>query len=187
MVALNTYTNVTANDIAVVLQPLGFVRMDLPGTDEIVFSKKITFEQAPTIIRIYTGVLRATGQSRPVGQDAIRVCLGRLIDGHVRIFKTLPTVRRTGTWSLNLLQRLSDIGNGLVAPKPVLTERDLLEGRVTPTPKHIPKATELACPICGAHMVGPKHGKRGPFFGCSRFPVCRGLLNVADLPDAPSA
>jgi hypothetical protein len=174
--SLNTYTNVTEAQIVEALQPLGFVKIDLENTHEVVLSKRIEFEGAPTIVRVYTGVLKSTGESRPSGQDAIRVCLGRLIDDRVRIFKTLQTVRRIGTWKKHLLERIAGIGNGLVPAKPALTERDLLDGRNEPAAP--PLGAELECPSCGAKMVGPKRGKHGPFYGCSRFPACRGLRNV---------
>lgn len=180
MAGLNTFTNVTETDIAAVLEPLGFTKVDLPGTGEITFSKRITFENAPTIVRVYTAIFKDSGESRPAGQDAIRVCLGRAIEenGHtrVRIFKTLPTVRRIGTWKAHLLDRIIGIGDGLVEVKATVSELDLLEGRTAPP--EVAKGTEIKCPLCGAHMVGPKPSRKGPFYGCSRFPVCRGSRNV---------
>jgi len=180
MAGLNGFVNVTTEDIAQVLEPNGFVKMDLPDAAEWAFSKKITFENAPTIVRVYTGILKATNQSRGAGQDAIRVCLGRKTEGaRVRIFKTLPTVRRIGTWRIHLLDRVTSIGDGLadirVTP---MTEADLLDERTGPV---LVDPAKLKCPTCGARMVGPKPGKLGPFYGCSRFPHCRGLINARDL------
>lgn len=40
------------------------------------------------------------------------------------------------------------------------------------TTSHRPKGKGL-CPRCNAPTV-LKHGKRGPFYGCTRFPHCRG-------------
>lgn len=179
MAGLNQFENITTEDIAKVLEPIGFVKMDLPEASEWAFSKKIQFENAPTIVRVYTGIMKATNQSRGAGQDAIRVCLGRLTDGRVRIFKTLPTVRRIKTWRVHLLDRITSIGDGLanIQATPV-TEADLLDDRAGPV---VVDPSKLKCPQCGARMVGPKPGRLGPFYGCGRFPRCRGLINARDL------
>lgn len=178
-VSLNTYTSITEEEIADFLAPLGFLKVDLPNTAEVTFSKKITFEGLPTICRIYTAIMKSNGQSRPAGKDAIRVCLGRLIDGQIRIFKALSPVRRTGTWRNNLADRILEIGDGLArVDQPKLSELDILAGRSAPAaPAPVP-GTKLECPECGAPMVGPKNSCRGVFYGCSRFPACRGARDV---------
>lgn len=180
MAGLNTFTNVTKDMIAKVLKPLGFEEVDLKNTHEVTFSKVIEFEGADTIVRVYTGILKDTGESRPAGEDAIRVCLARFDpqQGRIRVFKTLQTVRRIGTWARHLRERIDGIGTGLVPPKPKtgLSEEDLLGIRKP----DLPAAKDVACPLCGAHMVGPKQGKNGRFFGCSRFPTCRGARNIGD-------
>lgn len=178
MTALNTFCNVTEKDIAEALTPLGFVKIDLPNTGEVVFSKKITFEGLPTICRVYTAIMKGTGESRGPGKDAIRICLGRAIDSQIRIFKTLPTIKRIGTWRYHLLDRISSIGDGMATITTSLSEIDLLEGRQEPGVKEITPGTKLKCPECGAAMCGPKPGKHGPFYGCSRFPHCRGIRNL---------
>ena len=44
------------------------------------------------------------------------------------------------------------------------------------------EAKEILCPRCGAVMVlrkagkGPNAGK--PFYGCSKYPACRGIVNI---------
>lgn len=40
-----------------------------------------------------------------------------------------------------------------------------------------PMSTASACPKCGSRMVSRK-GPRGRFYGCSRFPYCRGTRNA---------
>jgi hypothetical protein len=62
--------------------------------------------------------------------------------------------------------------------------RDLHSGtRSQPTGATIEESTSgLACPVCSAPMV-KRTAKRGPgagseFWGCSRFPTCRGTRNV---------
>lgn len=175
------WVNVTADQLAdfFAVQADGWVRIDQPGTDEITWSKSITFEGLPTIVRVYSGILKATGQSRPAGQDAIRVTLGRLDPqtGFVRIFKTLETVRRTATWRQNLSLRLRSIPSFELpreTVQPKLTERDLLEGRTTP----VAVVANPPCPKCGAPTTNPKMGRKGAFHGCSRFPACKGLVDA---------
>ena len=51
------------------------------------------------------------------------------------------------------------------------------------------------CPTCGARMV-LRHGRFGPFLGCSRYPECNGIVNVPkkgeqsyqpeDMPNCPA-
>ncbi|PIS00779.1 MAG: type I DNA topoisomerase [Chlamydiae bacterium CG10_big_fil_rev_8_21_14_0_10_35_9] len=51
------------------------------------------------------------------------------------------------------------------------------------------------CPICGSDMQ-LRHGKFGPFLGCSRYPDCSGIVNIPkkgekvenmqDMPDCPA-
>lgn len=180
-VPLNRFVNITEAMVGEVLEPMGFKRTELPGTGEITFGKVIEFEGVETIVRVYTGIIRETGQSRPAGKDAIRVCLGRYDHAtkRVRIFKTLETVRRIGTWARHLRERIEGIGTGLVPPKPRgLTEIDLLAGRDAPA--RPPNREDLRCPKCGAAMVGPKPNRNGhAFYGCSRFPACNGAINGA--------
>ena len=40
------------------------------------------------------------------------------------------------------------------------------------TPRSLPTASP-ECPLCGDIMY-LRHGMRGPFWGCVRFPACRG-------------
>jgi len=54
---------------------------------------------------------------------------------------------------------------------------------------------EQVCPVCGAEMK-VRHGKYGSFLGCSRYPDCKGLINIPkkgeslaeqkDLPACPA-
>lgn len=48
--------------------------------------------------------------------------------------------------------------------------------KAAPSPK--PKPAEgVSCPECGSPMV-LRHGRYGDFYGCSRFPKCKGALNI---------
>ena len=47
-------------------------------------------------------------------------------------------------------------------------------------PKAAPIPTEEKCPKCQS-MMYLRDGKRGPWLSCSKFPKCRGMLNLAKL------
>lgn len=36
---------------------------------------------------------------------------------------------------------------------------------------------DIKCPVCKAKMV-PRNGKRGWFFGCARYPACKGAREI---------
>ncbi len=44
---------------------------------------------------------------------------------------------------------------------------------------------KVMCQLCGATMSS-RNGPRGPFFGCMKYPACRGIKDAESLPD-PSA
>jgi DNA-binding helix-hairpin-helix protein with protein kinase domain len=47
----------------------------------------------------------------------------------------------------------------------------------SPTPAPRPTGGTPLCPTCGASMRR-RRGRRGPFWGCSRYPGCRGTRNI---------
>lgn len=58
-----------------------------------------------------------------------------------------------------------------------------LEPELISAPSDIPSEPTVMCPKCGAPMVkrtatkGQNMGKE--FYGCSKFPKCRGIVNIA--------
>ncbi len=44
----------------------------------------------------------------------------------------------------------------------------------------------VICPKCGSGMA-PRNGARGPFFGCTKYPACNGIVNVENAPTADEA
>lgn len=44
--------------------------------------------------------------------------------------------------------------------------------------------SDVKCPACGA-LMRLRDGRRGPFYGCSRYPDCRGTLDAALVPKPP--
>ncbi len=47
----------------------------------------------------------------------------------------------------------------------------------TTTAPPLPTAVKVTCPKCGAPMV-VRNGRYGKFYGCTRFPQCRGSKNL---------
>ena len=48
-----------------------------------------------------------------------------------------------------------------------------IEGTTIPVPKLSPVLTDKLCPRCHSKMI-LRNGRRGKFYGCSKFPYCRG-------------
>ena len=65
-----------------------------------------------------------------------------------RVILSLPHVKRQENWKTHLTARLSD-WQAFVAPE--------------------------YCPVCNGVML-KREGRRGPFYGCSEFPKCKGIL-----------
>lgn len=200
------YYNVLLPEMERVLGGMGFARVNLAGTHEVVFSKMIEFEGLKTVVRIYTAILKSTGESRPAGKDAIRVCLGRWDPerpdevtgrkGSTRLFKTLEVVRRTREWESNLRARIASIpsldratmGRSVevaTARQVELSEEDVVAGASAKVVVQREKI-ELGdiprpkCPRCGSDTTHAKAGARGLFYGCSRYPTCKGLVDAAE-------
>ena len=60
--------------------------------------------------------------------------------------------------------------------------RKMMEEETTNSKVAESKSVEIVCPKCGAPMVKRKAAKGNNvgqvFYGCSRFPRCRGIVNV---------
>jgi hypothetical protein len=141
------YTPATKAEMDVLLRPWGFVLLKVPGTVELVWAK---YRQDLKIqIRILSGI-NPSGESRPVGEDAIRVQLWLPTDDGETFYRVgcSKRVNRTQNWRVNLKERIAD-WKALLGPN----------GEV------------LCCPKCGKPMIlrevghGPNKGKK--FYGCS--------------------
>lgn len=86
-------------------------------------------------------------QSRDNGEDAIRTVLVAKVEGDVKIIGSDRRVHRVEGWKDNLNRLIEGWRDMLGAP----------------------------CPVCGAPTVRKK-GRRYDFWGCSRFPICRGSI-----------
>lgn len=144
-----TYVNVTQQEMENHLFPQEFTPLSLPGTVELVYSKRVDRDGMMLSLRVFTGI-NPGGNSRKVGEDAIRVqIVWRQGDGTVRIVGGSRRVHRVKGWRKNLQNRI-----------------DSWQEQLGPS-----------CPECSAPMVERK-GRKGVFWGCSRWPDCKRTMNI---------
>lgn len=147
------YTNITQTEMEEFLIPQGFKAVSLnDSTVELVYGKRIIQDDLQLTLRVYTGI-NPSGDSRSVGQDAIRVNLFmRTNEG--RIFKIggSKRVHRVKGWKNNLQSRL--------------------DGWIEYLPKH-------KCDSCGLPMI-PRKGPKGQFLGCVGFPTCKKTKSISE-------
>ena len=139
------FTPITQSEMESLLAPWGFALIEVPGTVELVWAKVRRDEGQPIIqLRIYSGI-NPTGESRGVGEDAIRVEAFWITPaGNLYRIGGSKRVHRVAGWRNNLTAR-------------VRAWRELLGPE---------------CPQCGAPMVlrtvkkpGPNKGKE--FYSCA--------------------
>jgi hypothetical protein len=132
------YVNITQQEMEAFLSPMGFQQITLPGTVELVYAKLIRHDGLVLSLRVYTGI-NPSGQSREVGDDAIRADLWwreNATATPVRVGSS-KRVHRVKGWRANLQNRLD-------------------------------KWLEFApirCKSCGKPMVA-REGPHGRFYGC---------------------
>ena len=145
------YTNVTQEELEEYLLPQGFKKLTVPGTTELVYGKRVDRDGLQLTLRVYTGIA-PSGNSRGVGEDAMRVTLFMRIDtGKIVMLGGSKRVHRVAGWKKNLQARLDGWEDGLPDRK---------------------------CSQCGYPMVR-RDSKRGEFYGCCRYPECRHTENIA--------
>lgn len=146
-VTLAKYHPITMEEMWDFLVPKGFVSVELPGTTELVFSKRVDKDGLPLSMRVYTGIAR--GNSRPVGEDAIRVMIfwRDPNQDQIRRIATSKRVHRVLGWKNNLNDRINSMELG-------------------------PKCE------CGCPMVKRTSKSHGDFFGCASFPICKQTRSV---------
>lgn len=147
-----TYTPVTQSEMEEILLPQGFQRTSIPGVTEIVYSKSM---ERNLELRVFSSI-DPNGNSRACGEDAIRVRLFGLdtlaVGDPWRPLSGSKRVHRTQGWRKNLQERIDKWA----------------------------ELTPPACPNCGGRMTERyKQGKKShKFWGCLRFPNCRGTLPI---------
>lgn len=137
------YVNVSETEMHEFLTPQGFKRIQIEGTVELVYGKRVHQDDLQLTLRVYTGI-DPSGSSRGVGDDAIRVSLFMRQENRIVKLGGSKRVHRVAGWRANLQNRL--------------------DNWLDEFPKHKCK--------CGYPMV-PRKGTKGAFLGCSNFPICR--------------
>ena len=151
------YYNISVEEIDSFLLPQGFLRYSLPGVNELVYGKRVDYNNMPITMRVYTGI-DPTGQSRDVGEDAIRVYLfTKKPDGTVAKLFGSKRVHRVKGWIRNLQARIDD------------TLAQVQQIRI--------------CNKCGSPMVlkegvSKKTGQPYKFYGCTGYPACTNTQNA---------
>jgi len=123
---------------------LRFYRISIEGTRELVYAKKVGEDMS---LRIYSTV--ENGLSRPKGTDAIRVVLfwKEEADSVPKLIGMERKVLRVEGWRNNLLERIKT-WHEMLGPD---------------------------CRQCKSPTVYRKgRGKNSYFFGCVKYPECRG-------------
>ncbi len=137
------YTLIEEKEMRDFLEPQGFKEVIIEGTHEIVFGKIIAKN---ICLRVYSSVAYINGESRGVGEDAVRVCVVyRKKDGTIVGIGRETRVNRVETWRKNLQLRL-----------------DKYHLLLTPS-----------CKKCG-EPTKERQSNHGTFYGCSSYPLCTG-------------
>lgn len=161
------YHNITREEMESFLLPRGFRQIFKPGTAELLYGRRLDFQDGKKIagmpalsLVVFTGI-NPDGNSRTVGADAIRVAIlfrdekqNGILPEPIGIGKS-KRVHRVKGWRENLNDRLQN-WQDLMGPK---------------------------CPICGfpTRLVEPKRGQHWKaFYGCvrNRRTGCRGSVNA---------
>lgn len=144
------FVTIAQNDMHTFLTDRGFTPVEIQGTRELVYGLIV---DKNVCLRVYTSVVPNAdnaGVSRDNGQDAIRVLLvTKMKDGQVKVIGSDRRVHRVEGWKSNLDARIANWRSQLGE----------------------------SCPLCSAPTVHKK-SKRFDFWGCCRFPVCRGSVRV---------
>lgn len=118
----------------------------IEGTNELVYGKGFRLGVFPLSLRVFTAI-NPSGESRPVGSDAIRVILVVRIAEEIKALTLPRKVLRTTNWRTNLGKRIAE----LEALIPQLS----------------------VCNVCGLPMA-ERYSKRNKsnFLGCVGYPEC---------------
>ncbi len=128
----------------------GFSLVPLSNTVELVYGRRVKGHSVPLTLRVYSSI-EPEGTSRGAGQDAIRIALVAKVEGKITGVGRSKRINRVPGWERRLKERL-EAWEKLLGPD---------------------------CPRCGS-PTKIRRGKSGEFFGCSRYPDCRGTTPVTD-------
>jgi hypothetical protein len=114
---------ISLKEMSEFLEPFGFQKIQLIGTQEVVYGKIVYVpcrgENFRLSLRIYTAI-NPTGESRKIGSDAIRVQLYWMYNGQPAPVGKSQKCLRVPTWRANLQKAIhahSDSRNFSVCPK----------------------------------------------------------------------
>lgn len=162
-----SYYNISVKEMDDFLVSQGFLRIppeSLPNTRELVYGKRVDSTGIPLSLRVYTGI-DPSGQSRDVGEDAMRVVLFTKVPDPQSPGKTIvkqlfgsKRVNRVSGWAKNLQSRINDM---VVKAK-----------------------QQKICDKCGLPMIlregkSKSTGKPYSFYGCSGYPSCTNTKTTA--------
>lgn len=156
------YINVTQTEMETLLFPLGFQRVRPSRTSELVYGKRVDQDGLPLTLRIYTGI-NPDGQSRDVGEDAMRV----------NLFMGVPKGNDPGTgkpvWDVVKLGGSKRVHRIAPSKSNPTGWRGNLKCRIDAWTEYLPPHR---CPKCSNPML-VRNGRSGQFLGCAGYPNCK--------------
>lgn len=96
------YTEIPLEHMRAMLEPQGFEFVNVPTSGEYVFDKTVEHNGESLRLRVYTSISRYDGNSRGIGEDAIRIVA---MYGNGMTVGTGRT-NRTQNWKVNLQKRI---------------------------------------------------------------------------------
>ncbi len=147
-----SYVRTNEREMDEFLEPKGFRPLNVEGTKEKVYGKRVDRRGTALSLRVYSSIWNGTARDK--GSDAIRVELFKWDSDrdepvHVGHGKR---VHRIETWRKNLAKRINDV-ESMLGP---------------------------ACPSCGDMMV-LRNGSNGEFWGCSNYKKgCKGTRSCKE-------
>lgn len=146
-----SYVPVRRNIFEAEMTDMGFAHVDVKGTLELVYERKIP--NSVYGVRILSTIDPRSGVGRSVGTDAIRVTLWNYTKD--RPVKVEKRVNRTGTED-GVLQRTRERAREVWG-----------------------YAINNGCK-CGNGIMVNRGGKNGDFLGCSNFPECKNTAQIEE-------
>lgn len=145
----NRYVPISIDEMMTFMKSNLFVveeRDNTQGRHELIFT--FSWNDDNYLCKVYSSVVPQQGESRPVGDDAIRVVL--LVNNNGRFVPVwkAPRVYRTKNWRIKLQQRIDE---------------SLLRGK---------EGEDYECPLCNSPVV-MRDGRNGKFWACSSWSKTR--------------
>lgn len=142
------FYNISMEEMQEFLEPQGFQPLQLDRTVELVWGKIVRKDNLTFSLRVYTGI-NPSGESRPKGEDAIRVMLFVKYNGDIRHVGKTRNCLRVNNWRHNIQAAINEWQDAL----------------------HV-------CPACGAPQVErTKRSDKSKFWACLTYfeTGCRGF------------